>query len=218
MSIDNESIAINDWIMRIHRPVGSHPFPVLLMLHGWTGDENSMWIFSQNLLKGTILIAPRGIYKTKVTGYSWHPEINKPWPWIRDFMPAVEALITTISGNNFPDGDFSEFHIIGFSQGAALAYTIACVYPNQVASLAVLSGFLPDGATAILTPGRLNGLPVFIAHGTDDDLVPVGRARISVGLLQDAGANVIYCEDNVGHKLSTKCFRALEAFYKKEKC
>ena len=218
MSIDIKTISINNWVMRIQRPAGSGSFPVLLMLHGWTGDENSMWIFSQNLLKGTLLIAPRGIYKTKVTGYSWHPEITKSWPRISDFMPAVEALTSMISGNNFPDGDFSELHIIGFSQGAALAYTIACVYPSQVASLAVLSGFLPDGATAILTPGRLNGLPVFIAHGTEDDLVPVERARTSVGLLQDAGANVIYCEDEVGHKLSSKCLRALEAFYNKEKC
>jgi phospholipase/carboxylesterase len=218
MSIDNETISINNWVMRIQRPAGSGPFPVLIMLHGWSGDENSMWIFSQNLLKSALWIAPRGIYKTKLTGYSWHPEITKPWPWISDFMPAGEALINTISGNNFPDGDFSELHIIGFSQGAALAYTIACVNPNYVASLAVLSGFLPDGAAGMLNPDRLNGLPVFIAHGTDDDLVPIERARISVGLLQDAGADVIYCEDNVGHKLSTKCFRALEAFYNKEKC
>jgi phospholipase/carboxylesterase len=218
MSINNNTISINNWVMRIQRPAGAGPFPVLIMLHGWTGDENSMWIFSENLLKSALFIAPRGIYKTKDTGYSWNPEITKPWPWVSDFIPAVEALINTISSINFPDGDFSELHIIGFSQGAALAYTFACLHPNNVASLAVLSGFLPDGATAMLTPNRLNGLPVFIAHGTNDDLVPVERARISAGILQDAGANVIYCEDNVGHKLSVKCFRALEAFYKKEKC
>jgi phospholipase/carboxylesterase len=218
MSVVNETISINNWVMRIQRPAGSGPYPVLLMLHGWTGDENSMWIFSQNLPESALLIAPRGIYKTKSAGYSWHPEISKPRAWIRLFMPAVDALINTISVNNFPDGDFSKLHIIGFSQGAALAYTIACVHPNHVASLAVLSGFLPDGASAMLTPNRLNGLPAFIAHGTDDNLIPVERARISVALLQDAGAEVIYCEDNVGHKLSAKCFRALEAFYKKEKC
>jgi len=218
MPRNDATMSINNWVIHVQRPDGSGPFPVLLMLHGWTGDENSMGIFSQNLLKNALMIAPRGLYKTKTIGYSWHPDISKPWPWISDFMPSAEALMSKISGNNFPDGDFSDFHIIGFSQGAALAYTIAILYPNTIASLAVLSGFLPDGAFAMLNPDRLKGLPVFIAHGTDDDMVPIERARAGVGLIQRAGANVIYCEDNVGHKLSTKCFRALEAFYRKEKC
>jgi phospholipase/carboxylesterase len=218
MSKDDGIISVNNWVMRIQRPVGEGPFPVLLMLHGWTGDENSMWIFSPRLLKNAILIAPRGIYKSKGKGYSWHPESSKPWPWAIDFMPAVEALINTISSSNFPDGNFSELHIIGFSQGAALAYTIATMHPEHVASLVVLSGFLPDGASVLLNPNRLRGLPVFVAHGTEDVLVPIERARMSVGLLEDAGATVVYCEDNVGHKLSAKCFHGLEAFYQNANC
>jgi phospholipase/carboxylesterase len=218
MSQDNEIISINNWVMRIQRPAGAGPFPVLLMLHGWTGDENSMWIFSARLPKKALLIAPRGLFKTRGTGFSWHPEIIKPWPWINDFIPTVEALINTISSDNFPDGNFPELHIIGFSQGAALAYTIATVHPGRVASLAGLSGFLPDGASAWLSPDRLKSLPVFVTHGTEDELVPIERARMSIGLLENAGATVTYCEDNVGHKLSIKCFRGLEAFYEKVNC
>jgi len=41
---------------------------------------------------------------------------------------------------------------------------------------------------------------------------------MSIGLLENAGATVTYCEDNVGHKLSIKCFRGLEAFYEKVNC
>jgi phospholipase/carboxylesterase len=213
---DNGIISINNWMMRIQRPAGAGPFPIQLMLHGWMGDENSMWVFSPRLLKNALLIAPRGLYKTEGIGYSWHTEISQPWPWVNDFMPAVEALIDMISINNFPDGNFSELHIIGFSQGAALAYSIATVYPERVATLAGLSGFLPEGASTWLVPNRLSGLPVFIAHGTEDNLVPIERARMSVGLVEGAGAVVTYCEDNVGHKLSAKCFRGLEAFYEKE--
>jgi phospholipase/carboxylesterase len=218
MSNNNAIIYINNWVMRIQRPIGAGPYPVVIMLHGWTGDENSMWIFSPRLPKNALLIAPRGLYKTNENGYSWHPEISKPWPWITDFMASVEAMINTISITNFPDGNFSELHIIGFSQGAALAYTIASMHPERVASLVGLSGFLPDGASAWLVSNRLQGLPVFVAHGSEDDLVPIERARMSVGMLQEAGANVIYCEDRVGHKLSAKCFRGLEAFYEKVIC
>ena len=204
--------------MRIQRSEGAGPFPVLLMLHGWTGDENSMWIFAPRLLKNALMIAPRGLYRTKGFGYGWHPEISKPWPWVNDFTPAVDRLIDEISGKNFPDADISELHVIGFSQGAALAYSLSIMYPERVTSLVGLSGFLPDGASAWINPDRLTGLPVFIAHGTEDDLVPIERARNSVGLLQNAGADITYCEDSVGHKLSAKCFHGLEAFYKKINC
>jgi phospholipase/carboxylesterase len=218
MSVTGELISVGGWVMRKHQPEGGGPFPVVLMLHGWTGDENVMWVFASRLPKNALLVAPRGIYSTAGGGYSWHPDLSKIWPWVNDFLPAVEALLRTLSSNNFPEADLSELHIVGFSQGAALAYTIAILYPERVATIASLSGFLPDGATAWLGNHRIKGLPVFIAHGTEDELVPIERARSCVNLLQQAGAQVTYCEDNVGHKLSANCFRGLEAFYQRINC
>jgi phospholipase/carboxylesterase len=218
MSGNIETITIHNWVMRIRRPDGTGPFPVILLLHGWTGDENSMWIFASRLPNKALIISPRGLFITRKTGYSWHPEIPTSWPLVDDFTPAMESLYEEISSRNIADGNFDELSILGFSQGAALAYTMAIMHPERVSSLAGLSGFLPDSAYNWLGPNRFNGLPVFIAHGTNDDLVPVERARKCVGFLQDAGANVIYCEDNVSHKLSAKCFRGLEAFYQKVNC
>jgi predicted esterase len=52
-----------------------------------------------------------------------------------------------------------------------------------------------------------------MAHGTQDALVPVARARQARQILLEAGAQVTYCEDDVGHKLSASCFRGLETFF-----
>jgi phospholipase/carboxylesterase len=218
MAIADQEILIGGWVIRLHQPEGTGPFPVILLLHGWTGDENSMWVFSPRLPKNAILIAPRGMYRAADAGYSWHPMISKPWPWINDFQPAVEQLFNIMSERNFPQGDFSNLHLVGFSQGAAFAYCIAIIYPDRVSSLAGLSGFLPDGASTWLGTNRLQNLPVFIAHGMQDNLVPVEKARQSVAELEKAGASVTYCEDDVGHKLSTKCFHGLEAFFQKVAC
>ncbi len=215
---DDGKIVIDHWVIRLHRPDGAGPFPVLLLLHGWTGDENSMWVFTPRLPKNALIIAPRGLYKTQEIGYGWHPELSKPWPWVDDFMPSVEKILLMISNRNFPDGDFSNLHLLGFSQGAALAYSMAIMYPKRIVSLAGLSGFLPDGASAWMGSERVKGLPIFIAHGSEDERVPIDKARMSVELLEKAGAKVTYCEDNVGHKLSAKCFRGLEAFYQQVSC
>jgi phospholipase/carboxylesterase len=206
-------ITPDHWVMRIRQPDGQGPFPVLLLIHGWTGDENSMWVFAPRLPKNALLIAPRGLYTTQGGGYSWYPKLSKPLPWFDDLLPASHRLFDLLSPQNFPAADFSSLHLVGFSQGAALAYIMAIQYPAWVASLAGLSGFLPDGASAWLQPDRLRGMPVFIAHGSQDERVPVARARSAVGQLEQAGAKVIYCEDDVGHKLSAKCFHGLEAFY-----
>jgi predicted esterase len=53
---------------------------------------------------------------------------------------------------------------------------------------------------------------VFVAHGTKDEMVTVERARASMQLLEQAGAEITYCEDEVGHKLSKDCLRALEHY------
>ncbi len=216
--VEQQSITVNGLVMRIQQPDGIGPFPVILMIHGWTGDENSMWVFAPRLPKNALLIAPRGLYFSAGGGYSWYPKLNTVLPSFDDFAIAVEKLIDTVSVNYLPSGDFSSLHLVGFSQGAALAYAMAIQYPTRVTSLAGLSGFLPDGASAWLQPGRLNGLPTFIAHGTQDERIPVERARASVAQLEQAGASVTYCEDDVGHKLSAKCFHGLEAFYSKVDC
>jgi phospholipase/carboxylesterase len=173
-----------------------------------------MWIFSSRLPANHLLVAPRGPHLEGRGGYSWHTREGDRWPSIDDLRPAVDALIEVLSQENFPGGDFSAIRMAGFSQGAALIYTLAFFHPTRVISMAGLSGFVPSGAERLAAEKPLVGKPVFVAHGTLDERVPVERARQAVQILEEAGAQVTYCEDDVGHKLSLTCFRALESFFK----
>ena len=102
---------------------------------------------------------------------------------------------------------------MGFSQGAALVSAMALMHPERINRIGLLAGFVPAGAEALADTRPLSGTDVFVAHGTSDEMVKIEFARRSVRLLQEAGANVTYCEDEVGHKLSVKCLRALQAFF-----
>ena len=202
-----------DWIYRVSQPEGSSPFPVILLLHGWTGDENSMWVFTPRLPSNWMLIAPRGLFPAPQGGYAWYAARNS-WPGMENFEPTVNALVQFLSTARFPTADLSNLHLVGFSQGAALAYAFTLSHPERVASLSALSGFLPEGVGWATPSERLSSLPVFITHGTKDVLVPVERARQAANLLDRNGAQVTYCEHDVGHKLSAGCFRGLETFFK----
>jgi hypothetical protein len=45
---DTELINFNGWTMRVRPSQSSNP-RLLVMIHGWTGDENSMWVFTRGL-------------------------------------------------------------------------------------------------------------------------------------------------------------------------
>lgn len=214
MEAGTQILEINEWVLRYRNPTGEPRYPVLLMLHGWTGDEDAMWVFESRMPKDHLIIAPRGFFPTPWGGYGWHEHKSSAWPWVDDFRQAIDNLLRLLTIENFPEGDFTKLSVVGFSQGAALGYTFALLYPERVAAVAGLSGFLPNGILAVIREHPLDNMPVFVTHGTRDQLVPVERARNSVELLEEAGGNVAYCEDEVGHKLSVGCFQGLEHFFK----
>jgi phospholipase/carboxylesterase len=207
-----ETRQIYSWTVRQRVPVSPKNREVILLLHGWTGDENAMWIFARRLPQNAYLIAPRGLYKIPLGGFGWHNQKANKWPSINDLRSSVEALEQLLVPENFSNADTERFHIIGFSQGAALGFAFGFLYPHKVRSIASLSGFLPTEIDALIQKKPLRYLPVFITHGVKDVLVPVDKARQAVRSLQDAGADVVYCEDDVGHKLSLSCFSSLEHF------
>lgn len=214
MENDQPEVKINDIVLRIRVPDSVGPHPMILLLHGWTGDENAMWVFASRLPKDAMLVAPRGLYSTPLGGHGWHHHSSEIWPWVDDFLPAIESLKELINPKNFPRGDIKRLSLVGFSQGAALSYAFIMRYPYLVDSIAGLSGFLPNGSQALARNRPLTGKSIFIAHGSKDELVPVAKARKAVEILESSGAQVTYCEDDVGHKLSANCFNGLESFFK----
>ena len=207
-AIDAEPHEFRDWIYRF-RPATAAPSRLLVLLHGWTGDENSMWIFTRKLPAQIAILAPRGLYIAPEGGYTWYKHQPETWglPVMDDLRPSAEAIIDFIDDWSRMAGvNADQIDLIGFSQGAALSYTLACLHPERIRALAALSGFLPDGAEDLLARRTLAGKPVFVAHGRQDNMIPVEQVRRSVALLKDSGAQVSYCESDGRHKVSAECF------------
>ena len=213
---DTHQMNYNGWTMRV-RHAAQEPSRFLLLLHGWTGDENSMWVFTRRLSPEFWIVAPRGPYAAKEGGYSWRALRPGSWglPTLSDLKPAADNLIRLVDEVSASIGvDATQFDVAGFSQGGALTNVLTLLYPQRVRKAAVLAGFMPGGVDDLIAQHVLAGKPIFVAHGTQDNLVPVERARGSIELLEDAGAQVIFCESEVGHKVSADCLRGLEAFFK----
>lgn len=204
-------LTFEDWTLRV---LPSRSKRILLMLHGWTGDENSMWVFARNFPASYYILAPRAPHPAPENGYSWRaPAPRGSWPTLELMRPSADALIELVDGfARAYDLDSSTVDVIGFSQGGAMTFTLAWLYPERVGKMGILAGFAPEGAEESLRPGALRGKQAFVAHGTQDTMVPLALAQRTIRLLEEAGAEVSYCESEVGHKLSAECLTALERY------
>lgn len=209
-------ISFNDWTLRIREASEASP-RLLLLIHGLTGDENSMWVFARDIPAHYWIVAPRGPHPSGMEqgGYSWRPPRGETedLPGLEQLRPAAGLLIRLVDEYSASQGFAAQtFDVMGFSQGAAMSGLLAFLYPERVRKVGILAGFAPEGLEELVSQRPLEGKSFFVAHGTKDETVPVERARASMEILEKAGAQVTYCEDEVGHKVSVACLRALKKF------
>jgi phospholipase/carboxylesterase len=201
------------WILRIRPAMTDKARRVLLLIHGWTGDENSMWVFARQLPDDYLVLAPRGPVSAP-SGYGWAALEGDKSPPIQAYLDISNRLMDqTFAWLKAHKIDLeTPIHLMGFSQGAAMCYSILTQRPGQIAKVAGLSGFLPGGTELLLPNGHLTGKEIFIAHGAKDETIAIKRAQDTVRVLEQAGAKVFYCEEDVGHKLGAACFSGLKDF------
>ena len=214
---ETQLIQFEDWTLRVRESTPrTDAARLLLLIHGISGDENSMWVFARDLPAHYWIVAPRAPHVFGAGGYSWRPTEGAAMgpPAYEMFLPAAEDLIRLVDAYSVSARiDASAFDVIGFSQGAAMCNVLAFLYPQRIGKVGILAGFAPGGLEELVTKRPLRGKPFFVAHGTKDETVTIDRARASIALLEQAGAQVTYCEDEVGHKVSVNCLKALKEFF-----
>lgn len=88
--------------------------------------------------------------------------------------------------------------LAGFSQGAATALFSGVQMDPAPAGVLALSGWLP-AATPVPSPDGLENLPLFMAHGKQDPIVPLRLGQDSQRRLTEAGYNVEWHEFAMEH-------------------
>ncbi|HUG77115.1 MAG TPA: alpha/beta fold hydrolase [Burkholderiales bacterium] len=92
--------------------------------------------------------------------------------------------------------------LAGFSQGGAIVLQTALRHPERLAGVVALSTYLPLSGTLEQEAAAANrDLPVFMAHGLYDDLIPIARARASRELLARRGTPVQWHEYPMPHSV-----------------
>ena len=201
-------------IHRVQVPETPGLHRTVVMLHGRSGAENVMWIFAQAIPPGWLVVAPRGVKADPGGGYSWRLRERDEWPTLSQFDEAA-AVVARFTGAlpRLYAADPAHIYLMGFSQGAAVAYATAMRHPGLVKGIAGLVGFIPTRCDSALEESPLIDLPIFMAVGKRDPLIPPERAAGCAQTLFMAGADLEYHEYDTGHKLNAAGMRDLGAWW-----
>jgi phospholipase/carboxylesterase len=101
--------------------------------------------------------------------------------------------------------DASRIVVAGFSQGGAIAVHCGVRYPKPLAGIMALSTYLaiPDTLEQELSDCA-SEVPVFMAHGRQDEVVAYEYGKKSQALLESTGLSVEWHEYDMGHAVCTE--------------
>jgi predicted esterase len=157
------------------------------MLHGALGDEHSFFggMFDPAVIEGEA--ERRGYVLAGVSGRGRFATYSGPG--LDDVFEVTNAVTRDYKINA------SRVYLFGHSTGAFGAWFVLASNPERFAAVAAVSGGPPAQGEALTTMlGRLKGMPVMLAHGALDGIVPVQFARTMVSAAEKAGLKVTVLE------------------------
>ena len=126
---------------------------------------------------------------------------------VRASQQRLEALIAREKSRGIPA---AKIVLAGFSQGGAIALQTGLRHPERLAGIMALSTFLPLAATLAAEASAANrDVPIFMAHGIDDPMIPLSRAARSRDLLRAQGYRVEWHEYPMAHAVCDAEVRAV---------
>lgn len=173
--------------------------PLVVLLHGRGSDETGIIGLADHLPAGPAYAAVRAPI-AEGGGYAWFANrgIGRP---VAESLAATMAWFREWLDEVAPAG--RPVVLIGFSGGAAFAGGLLLADPTRYAGAAILYGTLPFDAGVPVTAARLAGVPVFVAQGDADHVIPRELMdRTWSYLTGESGAAPYARRDPGGHTLT----------------
>ncbi|MCW2622173.1 MAG: phospholipase/Carboxylesterase [Frankiales bacterium] len=180
--------------------------PLVVLLHGRGSDEREILGLAGQLPTGPAYAAVRAPI-AEGGGFAWFANrgIGRPVAAsLRATMDWFRAWLDEVAPTGRP------VLLVGFSGGAAFAGGLVLDEPSRYAGAAILYGTLPFDAELPTDAGRLAGLPVYVAQGDGDQVIPRELLdRTWAYLRGESGAATVAQRRPGGHQLTAETVHQL---------
>ena len=200
---------------------GAQPRASIIILHGLGADGRDFAPFIDEIdlraagpVRWLFPNAPQ-IPVTLNGGYvmpAWfdiHPDrSHEDEAGLRRSLASIGALIDRERERGIPA---DRIVLGGFSQGCALSLLTGLRYGHRLAGIVGMSGYLPLAGTLAAERSAANrDVPIFLAHGLQDEMIVLPRAEASRDALQALGYPVEWHTYPMGHSVCPQEVRDLE--------
>ena len=196
----------------------------LVLLHGY-GSRAERWLQFESVLKvpgDGRLVFLQGPLRGPVSG-------SRGWWWLNVEGHIPEGARLPDFSNANPEGIKRASQLVrnylkriqgpivlgGFSQGAMLSAEIAFQTDQELAGLVLLGGTTVNEAAWVERFPERRRLPIFIAHGRSDAVLPFAIAERFANKLKTAGLSVTWFPFDGGHEIPRSVVSALNDFLAK---
>ncbi len=207
--MEGMTAAVQPLAARVREAAGD-PEGALVLLHGRGADEHDLFPLLDLLdpERRLLGVTPRGPLSLPPGGRHWYALGGIPTPDPDTFLATAPRLAAFLDALPVP----AERMVLGgFSQGTVMSWAMS-LGPDRPrpAGIVALSGFLPRVAGYPLEPGRLAGVPVAVAHGALDPIIPARFGAEAAATLAAAGADVVRLETAVPHMVDPAWLEPLQ--------
>jgi phospholipase/carboxylesterase len=187
----------------------SEKTPLLLLLHGFGANEDDLFSLAPYLDERFMIVSARAPLTIRPHSYAWFNLNFTPEGVTVDLEEARQSLDTLHKFINelidLYQIDRHSVYLMGFSQGAMMSLAIALTYPGTATAVVSMSGrLLSQTLNGMSDKDALIGLPIFVAHGTHDEVLPIQHARNAREKLSEFPVDLTYREYDMGHEISAE--------------
>ena len=193
---------------------GTNPAASLIVLHGLGADGTDFVPVAQELDLSPIgdvrfLFPHAPVMPVTINGgmsmRAWYDILGTDLARREDErgLRASQALVESLLERERERGiDPSRIVLMGFSQGCAMTLMTGLRYDRRLAGLVGLSGYLPLASVTQAERHTANSdVPIFLAHGSADPVIPIARATASRDALSALGHQVEWHEYPMQHSV-----------------
>jgi len=196
----------NPLFARTREPQGSPASGTLVMLHGYGAHEEDLLALGEMLDPRLRSVGLRAPLPLPWGGFAWYSLV--PRGSGIDFnddelYAAVAQVIELVEEIAKKDG--KPPLLLGFSQGGAVALSLALQRPELCRAVFALSAAPPRVPAGKSAPReKIKMLPIFAAHGTQDQVLPILLGRQTRAFLEEAGCSLDWREYPMGHEVGNR--------------
>jgi phospholipase/carboxylesterase len=191
--------------------------PALILLHGRGTNEDDLLGLAEYLDPRFFVVSARAPFRFQYGGFAWYQILEVGTPDAQQFDESYQRLSQFVQDvrAKYPV-DPSKVFLLGFSMGSIMSLALSLTKPEMFRGVVAHSGYIPENTSLQFRWDELAGLGLFVAHGTEDPVIPIEFGRRAHALLSKSQADFTYREYPIGHTISEESLSDFSAWLRKK--